>query len=282
MEKRLAASLLLAFLATLALFAAPARADLVAAINQIRAEGCGKERGGQPALRPSPALDRAAQALASGRTLRQAMADAGYRAVQSATLEVSGSDAAIGGMLAQRGCKDVIDPAYRDIGIARLPERAWIVLAAQFTPPAAGREQDVSRRVLELVNEARARARRCGRKRFAPTTPLAQSDTLRRAALAHVRDMAERGVLGHAGRDGSTPAERATHAGYRWRFVGENVAAGQPTPEAVVAEWLRSPRHCANVMDSDYTEMGVAYVAEAQSEKGIYWVQMFGTPAAGP
>ncbi|MCI0433531.1 MAG: CAP domain-containing protein, partial [Gemmatimonadetes bacterium] len=89
-------------------------------------------------------------------------------------------------------------------------------------------------------------------------------------------------TLGHAGRDGSTPAERATRAGYRWRFVGENVAAGQPTPEAVVAEWLGSPRHCANLMDSDYTEMGVAYVTETESEKGIYWVQMFGTPAADP
>jgi uncharacterized protein YkwD len=81
--------------------------------------------------------------------------------------------------------------------------------------------------------------------------------------------------MDHAGSDGSTPAMRATRAGYAWRTVGENVATGQSTPEQVVAEWLDSPRHCSNIMDADFTQMGVAFAASAS---GVYWAQVFGAP----
>ena len=90
--------------------------------------------------------------------------------------------------------------------------------------------------------------------------------------------MASHGKLSHAGSDGSTHAERATRAGYRWRVVGENIAAGQPNAEQVVAGWLKSAGHCANLMDPDFSEMGVAFAAAPQGGKGIYWAQMFGTP----
>jgi uncharacterized protein YkwD len=72
---------------------------------------------------------------------------------------------------------------------------------------------------------------------------------------------------------------RASQAGYRWKLVGENIAAGQPTPEQVVEEWLESPGHCANIMDPAYAEMGVASAYEGRSEKGVYWSQVFGTPS---
>jgi uncharacterized protein YkwD len=275
---RTAAALLLALLAALAASVASARSDLVAAINTIRAQGCDDHSGVKAALRPDPLLDRVAEALASGRSVPEAMMDAGYRAVQSATLEVSGSNSAIERALAQRGCEDIVDPAYRDVGVAERAGKAWIVLAAPLVPPAASQAESVSRRVLELVNEARAGARRCGWKRFGAASSLVRSDALQRAALAHSRDMADQSNLSHTGRDGSTPAERATRAGYRWRVVGENIAAGQSTPEQVVAEWLRSPHHCANLMSADFSEMGVAFTVAARSSAGIYWAQVFGTP----
>lgn len=275
---RAPAAILLTLLAPFASHVALARADLVAVINAIRQQGCADHSGGKPPLRPDPLLDRVAQALASGRSVREAMTDAGYRATQSATLEVSGSDAGIARALAERGCKDIADPVYRDVGVAQRANSAWIVLAAPFVPPAASEAQTVSRRVLEIVNEARARPRRCGWRRFGAAEPLVLSDTLQLAALAHARDMARRSLLSHAGSDGSTPAERATRAGYRWRVVGENIASSQSTPEQVVAEWVRSPRHCVNLMDTEFSEMGVAYVVEPQSAAGIYWAQMFGAP----
>ena len=88
--------------------------------------------------------------------------------------------------------------------------------------------------------------------------------------------MARHNLLEHRGRDGSSAADRVTRAGYDWRSVGENIAAGQPSPQEVVAGWLRSPGHCANLMEPRFTDMGVAYAVDQKSEAGIYWAQVFG------
>ncbi len=144
--------------------------------------------------------------------------------------------------------------------------------------PAAGDPGSVGARVFALVNEARAVARRCGWKRFGAAPPLARSEALDQAAIAHARDMASRGRMEHAGSDGSTPGDRATRAGYRWRTVGENVATGQRSPEEVVASWLESPRHCTNLMDPAFTEMGIGFAADSGNGSATYWAQVLGTP----
>lgn len=272
------AAILLMLLAVAAPRMQAAEIDLLAEINAIRAQGCSGHPGTDPALRRAPELDRAAQALASGRRFAKAMDDAGYVAVESVMLEATGGDAEIVNQLRRRGCVSIVYPVYRDIGIAIRPGRAWIVLAMPLVPPTASEASDVGLRVLELVNEARASPRRCGRTRFDAAPPLAPSALLQRAALDHARDMALHGKLSHAGSDGSTHAERATRAGYSWRVVGENIAAGQSNAEQVVAGWLKSAGHCANMMDPDFAEMGVAYAAAPRGGKGIYWAQMFGTP----
>jgi uncharacterized protein YkwD len=263
-------------------WAASALADadpLFATINGIRAEGCGRTPGVESPLRHDARLDEAARSLADGRGLKESVKSAGYAATQAAVLEGSGTAAGIARALGRDGCKDIVDPRYRDVGIARHEGTAWIVLAAPLTPPAAGDARAVGARVLALVNEARSKKRRCGWTRFDAAPPLAASPALDRAAAAHARDMAAHSVMGHAGSDGSTPAERATRAGYRWRLVAENVAAGQPTPEEAIAEWLDSAGHCANLMDPAYTEMGVGYAADPKSAAGVYWSQLFAAPA---
>ena len=252
---------------------------LIRAVNAVRAQGCGKRAGVTPALRHDERLDQAARNLASGHSLEEAMQSAGYRAVQAAVLEAAGKPVAIERNLAEGGCKDITDPVYRDVGASESPGNAWIVLAAPLVPPAASASQSVSRRVLELVNAARSQRRRCGWKRFVAAPPLAHSGALDRAAAAHARDMAASGVMGHTGSDGSTAAVRATRAGYAWRLIGENVASGQATPEQVVEEWIGSPRHCANLMSAGFTEMGVAFATNPKSPAGVYWAQVFGTPA---
>lgn len=257
---------------------ASADSSLIAVIGEIRQQGCGSHAGVEPPLRPDPRLDRVAAELASGGSLRSAMLDAGYRAVQSATLEATGTDAGIASALARQACNDIVNPVFRDVGVVHRADQAWIVLAAPLMPPAPSEAQAVSRRVLELVNEMRASARRCGWKRFKAAAPVDLSDGLHQAALAHARDMAEHSSLSHAGRDGSTAGERATRAGYRWRLIGENIAAGQSTAEQVVADWVRSPRHCANLMNADFSAMGVAFAVEPQSASGIYWTQLFASP----
>ena len=258
-----------------AIVPAAAAQDVVAAVNAIRARGCGGKPAIEPALRRDARLDRAAAALAAGKDLNEALQSADYRATQAALLEASGNAASIERVLAEKGCKDILEAAYRDIGFAQDGRTSRILLAVPRVAPAAD-AASVNARVLVLVNEARRQKRRCGFKRFEPSPPLAASATLQRAAKVQADDMARRGVMEHAGGDGSTPAERAMSAGYAWRTIGENVAAGQSTPEQVVAEWLGSARHCANIMSADYTEMGVAV---ASSARGVYWAQVFGAPA---
>ena len=258
----------------------PVRADLVGAINELRAHGCAGKSGAKPPLRAAASLDDAARRMARGSAEREAMSDAGYRAVTWALIHVSGTaeDQAVARLVGERFCDQVAQAAFRHIGVARRGDETWIVLAAPFSAPAPGDARAVSRRVLELVNQARARARRCGRATLAAAAPLKLAPALERAALAHARDMAAHDYFSHAGRDGSTPAARVTRAGYRWRAAGENIAAGPPTPEAVMNGWLASPEHCANLMSADYTEMGVAYAVNPNSASGIYWVQEFAAP----
>jgi uncharacterized protein YkwD len=169
-----------------------------------------------------------------------------------------------------------------EIGIARRGEDTWIVLAAPLAAPRPADAPAVSRRVLELVNEARAHARRCGRQSFDPTAPLKLSVALGNAALAHSLDMAARDYFDHAGADGSTPASRVTRAGFEWRMVGENIASGVATPEEAVQGWLQSPGHCQNLMDPRFTDMGVAYMVNPKNPSVIFWTQVFAQARSAP
>lgn len=132
--------------------------------------------------------------------------------------------------------------------------------------------------MLALVNEARAKPRRCGDKPFGSARPVLWNEPLEVAASGHAKDMAANNNFSHSGRDGSTPAQRVARAGYRYQMTGENIAAGQLSPEEAVAGWIRSPAHCANLMNSLYTKMGVAFAVSAASSMGVYWVQLFAAP----
>jgi len=90
--------------------------------------------------------------------------------------------------------------------------------------------------------------------------------------------MADWGYMNHTGRDGSSPAQRITRSGYRWSEVGENLASGVMTADEVVAGWLRSPEHCANLMDPLYRQMGVGFAVNPHDQRGVYWAMEFGTP----
>ncbi len=159
-----------------------------------------------------------------------------------------------------------------------------LVLVGVFSPPAqaelpaTSRPTAIEQRILELVNLARAGGRSCGRQHFPAAEPLSLAHPLREAATAHALDMARRGYFEHRARDGSEPKDRVRRAGYRPRITGENIAFGPDSAEEVVAGWLDSPGHCANLMDQRFIEMGVA-VAQGRRRGHFYWVQVLGAPA---
>jgi uncharacterized protein YkwD len=160
---------------------------------------------------------------------------------------------------------------------------ALAALLVSSAVPAAdalvARESNASvrARVVELVNAARSHGRKCGRERYAAAPPLNVSRDLNDAAAGHARDMARKKYFEHQGRDGSQPKDRVLRAGYKSRLTGENIALGPESAEEVVAGWLDSPGHCANIMDPRFRDIGVG-VATGRGRGQIYWVQNFGTP----
>ena len=264
----------------LALVSATARADLVREINKARVQGCGGHAGISLPLRANRKLGEAAQRLHRGENLRDAMAAAGYHGVKSTSIHMTGwlTDSSVARTFSNRFCQSLGDADLREMGFYRSGREMWFVLAQPFSSLPLGDLRAISQRVLELVNEARSHARRCGRETFAAAPPLQISPLLERAALEHSRDMAAHDYFEHEGRDGSAPAERVTRQGYKWRVTGENLAAGVTTANEAVSGWLASPHHCANLMDPRFTETGIAYAVKPASQLGIYWTQVFALP----
>lgn len=124
--------------------------------------------------------------------------------------------------------------------------------------------------LLQLVNNARKKGCHCGNIYYAPAPALIWNNQLEKAAYDHSRDMFQNKYFSHTGSDGTSSGDRISNAGYNWRWYGENIAEGYPTEKDVVAGWLSSPGHCANIMNKNYKEMGVAKV-------GDYWTQDFGS-----
>ena len=82
--------------------------------------------------------------------------------------------------------------------------------------------------------------------------------------------MAAQGYFSHTGLDGSSPGDRARAAGFSGGGIGENIAAGYGSPEAVMAGWMNSSGHRANILNCGYRLLGVGYAAQ-----GNHWTQMF-------
>jgi uncharacterized protein YkwD len=257
---------------------ADARADLLGAINSLRVSGCGPRQAAP--LRANARLDASARGIANSQTMQAAMAQAGYRGVKSLAIRVSGapSEAGITDFLRKRHCAELTDIGLRDIGIFRDAGGTWIVLGSPLNLPATSDAPQVARKVLELVNQARATPRACGTSNFPAAPPLKANALLATAAQVHAKDMAEGSHFSHTGRDGSTPSARVTRVGYAWQMTSENIAAGAGSAEETVAGWIKSPPHCANLMEARYTEHGVAFAINEKSKMGIYWAQVFGRP----
>jgi len=261
-------------------FPVRARETTLDLIDALRTHDCARPLSSTQKLHADRKLDAAAGQVATGLDVNDALKRADIRVTRSAVIQVTGDiDASsLKRMLHDNYCQMITDARLTTIGIARSDRAVAIVLATPFAPPRAADAGRIARDVLQRVNEARATARRCGNQRFGAARPVTLSDKLNAAAAVQAKDLAAHGPLSHTGSDGSSPADRVGRFGYAWKTVGENVAGGQETPEEVVAGWLTSPEHCMNIMNPDFTEMGIAYVVNPKQKMGIYWAQVFGRP----
>lgn len=159
------------------------------------------------------------------------------------------------------------------------------VLPAHPARPAAPAEEITSDcgitrlrdSVLKQINAARAAARSCGAHPMKAARPLVWDRALAEAAERHSVDMVARQYFDHISPDGKRVSQRVTAQGYKWRMVGENLAAGDTTVSGVLSGWLGSPEHCQNVMSPAYAEVGAACVRQPGSKWGTYWTMILAT-----
>lgn len=145
---------------------------------------------------------------------------------------------------------------------------AAAVTADDCDPPL---DTDTSKaRIFELVNEARA-AEGLG--------PVSENKILEAQAEQYACEMIVWEFFAHENPvTGTTLGDRAREFGYNFAIIGENLAAGQRTAEQAMQDWLDSPGHRANILEPDFTELGVGI--RLGGPYGIYWVQEFGHPRA--
>jgi uncharacterized protein YkwD len=148
-----------------------------------------------------------------------------------------------------------------------LPAQSAVYLPLIFVPPPPPTFEE---QVITLTNLERAKVANC--------PALNHNLQLAAAAEIHSLDMANQNYFGHIGSDGSTSSSRAIAAGYMLS-VGENIAAGQTTPESVMNAWMSSAGHRANILNCSYRSIGLGYVSDPNDTFGPYrhyWTQMFG------
>ncbi len=99
-------------------------------------------------------------------------------------------------------------------------------------------------------------------------------------AERHAQAMASQNFFDHVDPQGRSVGQRATAGGYRFRVVGENLAAGHSSVDEAMRGWLLSLSHCTNLIDARFTEFGIAKVpsSDPADPYGVYWALVLGRP----
>lgn len=99
---------------------------------------------------------------------------------------------------------------------------------------------------------------------------------LERMGRIKAQEMASKHYFSHTSPTYGSPFQMMKSFGIPYTYAGENIAAGQPTPKAVVNSWMNSPGHRANILNKNYTQIGVGYATGGTY--GTYWTQEFIKP----
>lgn len=118
------------------------------------------------------------------------------------------------------------------------------------------------KRVVELVNMERAKE---------GLSPLNVDENVQAAAMVRAKECEQ--SFSHTRPNGSSFSTALKEQGVSYRRAGENIAWGQKTPEEVVVAWMNSSGHRANIMNPNFTSIGVGYYENARGTD--YWCQLF-------
>ena len=126
---------------------------------------------------------------------------------------------------------------------------------------AVSTQKKMEDEVLVLVNKERAKN---GLK------ALTMDENVRKVARTKSSDMSTKNYFSHTSPTYGSPFDMLKSFGISYKSAGENIAQGYTTAEAVVKGWMNSSGHRANILNANYTKIGIGYEA-----KGNYWTQMF-------
>ena len=154
--------------------------------------------------------------------------------------------------------------------------RLSIILVAAAALAAGSGDTDKAKlseeeqRVLDLTNEARKKE---------GLQPLKVNAVLTKTARAHSENMAKQRKLDHK-LDDMNPAQRVEKAGYKFFGVGENIYMSKrinaEAPDLAMKTWLDSKPHRENILQKEFTEIGIGVATNDSGE--IYFTQVFGKP----
>lgn len=133
---------------------------------------------------------------------------------------------------------------------------------SQTPPEESTASAEYVKQVLDLVNEERAKAG------IAPLTANASAEK-----AAAVRSQEIKSNFSHTRPNGSGFSTALTEAGVKFRSSGENIAYGQNTPQEVMQGWMNSAGHRANILNQDFTSIGIGHYEDANGTD--YWTQLF-------
>lgn len=134
----------------------------------------------------------------------------------------------------------------------------------QDQAPAAESTEGITeteQKVIELTNAER---RKNG------LSDLKADSALSNVAREKSKDMKAKNYFSHTSPTYGSPFDMMRDFGISYNTAGENIAMGQRSPEEVVQAWMNSEGHRKNILNGNFTHIGVGYV-----EDGNYWTQMF-------
>ncbi|MGP4108001.1 CAP domain-containing protein [Virgibacillus sp. L01] len=131
---------------------------------------------------------------------------------------------------------------------------------ANQTQPQKGQNEYTST-VIKLTNQERSNQ---------GLSPLKAHKKLSNVARNKAVDMQSNGYFSHTSPTHGSPFDMMKNAGVSYQSAGENIARGQKSPQQVVDAWMNSQGHRENILNGNFTHIGVGY-----TESGNYWSQMF-------
>lgn len=78
-------------------------------------------------------------------------------------------------------------------------------------------------------------------------------------AMVKAKDMYDNNYFSHNSPTYGSPFDMMKQFGISYRAAGENIASGQSSPAQVMNDWMNSPGHRANILNSSFSKIGVAY-----------------------